>query len=345
MKKFAFILVTLLSFITLTSLGQNKIVRFVLNENSIEPVDAVKDCTTTTNMPNSTITNSVILRTVIYNNNDNLPLVGGVITTRSSNIVAKLVIVSINKNDLFVRDNYPLTDPYNYAVTENNKWGISVNIPSAYRIIDCTNVNREQFFCYLKALQPNMTYYVRSAIVKTDSSIEYGNVESVKTPNNFKRMNGTLDYANVWNSQWKYTVLDLVTDEIVDIRKGLVYSSNEEPTPKFLENPIGKWWSTCYKFANEWNYVLWLSHAKNLVFEQEIVDEPIITQKGEFIEMICNENEEIHYEVNQKGITRPQYFSATYTQPFRANKGDIIKAYAKNKTSNFPSYTNVFVVQ
>lgn len=307
------------------------------------------------------------IKTILYDYNNNLPLVGGIITQCNLNdIAAKILIVSINNNDLTIKDNMPLTDPYCYAETENNKLGLSVNIPTPYRLIDCTNINKEQFFCYLMALQPNITYYVRSAVVKKNSSVEYGNIVKVKIPNNFKRMNEKLDVANVWNSKFKYTVLDLVTDEIIDVKNnGFVFTSNEEPSPKTIEikngmvhttdrfnkheyfdQPFEQYWNTCYKFANEWNFKIWQSHSKfHLKNENLIVDEPIITQNKQLVEMKCGENEEIYYEVNQQEPTRPEKFNKIYKKPFIANVGDIIKAYALNKKTEFISYTNVFIVQ
>ena len=173
MKKLVLVLTTILMFGQLTTLAQGKIERIEFIGGSVKTftkndryVDSLNQTATT------------MLKTVVYDNHDNLPLVGGVITNYSKDIAAKLIIVSVTPTDLTIKDNFPLTDPYNYAVTENNKWGISVYTPCNYRIIDCTNINREQFFCYLKALLPNTTYYVRSALVYTNSTVKYGNIRS-----------------------------------------------------------------------------------------------------------------------------------------------------------------------
>lgn len=313
------------------------------------------------------------VETVLINTNDNLPIVGGVISGDMSDVKAKLIIVSsLNPKPLLeiVAPTTPTTNPYEYNC-DNDKNHEHTNVPKAYRIIDCSNVNKEQFFCELKALLPNTNYYVRTAIIHNNSKITYGNIETVSTPNNFKRMkvedlenrvkpmyvnyyqgkNYTqyvrMDFANVWNASFKHTTFDLVTDEIIDVHNGFVYSTNDDPTPKHIKltnyDINNGYYNSCFKFATEWNYILWLTHSDARVYEDLITDEPIITQNGEYVTI--ESKYDVYYEVNQEGRTGPENFTKHYEEPFKTKKGDVIKAYAINKETNFPSYTNIFVMQ
>lgn len=357
MMKKILILMVLLSMVLLSNAQKYKITRIEYNDNTATLITTPK-----TNV-----------KTVLINTNDNLPIVGGVISGDVSNVKAKLIIVtSQNPNPLLeiVAPTTPLTNPYEYNCG-NDKDHEHTNVPRVYRVIDCSNVNKEQFFCELKALLPNTKYYVRTVVIDNNSVISYGNVETVYTPNNFKRMmiddlrkevkpmyiNSYLgksysqyvrmDFANVWNSRFEHTTFDLVTDEIIDVYDGFVYSSNESPTPnhKKLTNYdiTNGYFNSCYKFATEWNYILWLTHSDRLVYEGLITDEPIITQNGEYVTI--ESKYDVYYEVNQEGRTRPENFTKHYEKPFKTKKGDVIKAYAINKETNFPSYTNIFVMQ
>ena len=352
MKKIL-ILMTLLSMVLLSN-AQKKITRIEYNGKTV-----ILDTKPKTRV-----------ETILIKTNDNLPIVGGVINDDISNIKAKLIIVSDRNPNPLLDKTSPTTNPYEYNC-DNDKDHIHTNVPRSYRVIDCSNVNKEQFFCELKALLPNTKYYVRTVVIDNNSVISYGNVETVFTPNNFKRMkvedldrrikpmyindyqgkNYTqyvrMDYANVWNARFKHTTFDLVTDEIIDVYDGFVYSSNEDPTPKHKKlteyDITNGYFNSCFKFATEWNYILWLTHSDAQVYEGLITDEPIITQNGEYVTI--ESKYDVYYEVNQEGRTRPENFTKHYEKPFKTKKGDVIKAYAINKETNFPSYTNIFVMQ
>lgn len=284
------------------------------------------------------------LQTIIFNDNVQPPIVGGIIHNSSSQvIIEKGIIVSIDKESVQYDNSVEKSDPYFYQDEETPNDRYNSLCSEDYRIIDCTQIGEEQFWISLKLLKANTTYYVRAYVVKQDNTILYGDIEEIHSAD-FSRYSGRADYANVWYA-FGYTTFDLITDEIINPTEGFYYSTNE--SPQTVRYQKGTSYNTCYKFATEWNYKLWYYHNLEFISKESIVNVPIMKLINSKLEITknpkdANKNITIYYSINGNG-DRPETFSNEYATPLNVGSNDVVYCYAMDNNGMI-SYTNMYVV-
>ena len=285
----------------------------------------------------------ISVQTKIFDGSSQPPIVGGVIDDYSEgNISKKGIIVSVNNDNLFYDAELETSNPYFYEdlAYPNNTY--STLVSKDFRIIDCSNIGKEQFWCSLLILQSPKVYYVKAYVINEDGNVIYGQTESL-TSQSFNRYDGRSDYANVWYA-FDYTLFDLVTDEIINPQNGFFYSTNENPT--IVRHQVGTSYNTCYKFATEWNYKLWYYHSIHSDKEKQ-VNCPIATFSNgaltiEKNPLDANKSITIYYSINGNYL-RPETYTEVYTGPIEIAEPCAVYFYAIS-SDEFISYTGMYVV-
>ena len=275
---------------------------------------------------------NVSVQTIIFDANSQPPIVGGVIDGYSDDAILKRgVIVSSTQDNAVYKESENWSDFSWYFDLKD------------YRIIDCTNIGNEQFWCTVKLLKSNCDYYVRAFVVMKDKTVSLGNIEKLHTKS-FNRYSGTSDYANVWYA-FSYTLFDLVTDEIINPDDGFYYSTNENPTRVRFQK--GTSYNTCYKYATEWNYKLWYYHNTNHCDKNKVVNIPIMTfSNGKLTiqknPLDANKSITIYYCINGNYF-RPETYTNIYSSPISVSSPSTVYCYAIS-TDGYISYTNMYVI-
>ena len=290
-------------------------------------------------------TSGISVRTQIFDGNSQPPIVGGIIDNYTANEVQKKgIIVSANSSDVGYKESEYMYDPSCYA----GDWkSVDANLSPLgtkdYRMIDCSAIGADQFWCSLKLLKSATDYYVRAFVVKTDGTTVMGNVEKVHTQS-YSRYSGKSDYANVWYA-FSNTLFDLVTDEIINPNNGFYYSTNENPTNVRFQK--GTSYNTCYKFATEWNYKLWYYHNANHCNKSKIINLPIMTYSNgkltiEKNPLDADKSITLYYGIDGDYF-RPENYTDIYQQPLSISSPCTVYCYAIS-SDGYISYTNMYVV-
>ena len=282
----------------------------------------------------------ISVQTKIYDGNTQPPIVGGVISEYSeSSIQEKGLIISASADGCV----YDATaDKYNHNFSAKNEYKNPHSILETYRIIDCSNIGKEQFWCSVLALKSNTDYYVRAYLVKEDGNVIYGEVKQIHSQT-FNRYNRSTDYANVWHA-FDYTLFDLISDEIINPNDGFYYSTNENPTT--VRHQVGTSYNTCYKYATEWNYKLWYYHSGHCV-QTKIVDMPVMTLSGNKLHiekstLDADKDITIYYSINGDYF-RPETYTDIYSNPIEIKEPCTVYCYAIS-SDGYISYTNMYVI-
>lgn len=220
------------------------------------------------------------------------------------------------------------------------------NNPCDIRFIDCTGTNEEQYACALQFLMGNTDYYVRAFVVDVDGNVFYGNTENVHTQD-YDRYDGWADFANVYHA-FSNTLFDIVTDEIIIPSEGFYYSTNENPTTVSFQTGTG--YNTCYKYATEWNYKLWISQVYNGTVENNessIVHLPMMKYSDgkltiEKNSLDADKEITIYYDINGNYF-RPETYTEIYTNPITICEPCAVYCCAIS-SEGYLSYTNMYVV-
>lgn len=272
------------------------------------------------------------VQTNVFDANSQPPIVGGVIDGCSDgDILKRGIIVSSTIDDAIYKGNENWYD---------TSWYFDIK---DYRIIDCTNIGDDQFWCSLKLLKSDRDYYVRAFIIKKDETISLGNVEILHSKT-FNRNNSSSDYANVWYA-FTSTLFDLITDEIIDPNEGFYYSTNENPTR--VRHQVGTGYNTCYKYATEWNYKLWYYHNVNHCDNNKVVSLPIMSYANGKLTIEKNpldtkKDITIYYSINGNYF-RPETYTDVYTNPIEISEPCAVYCYAIS-SDGYISYTNMYVI-
>ena len=284
----------------------------------------------------------ISLKTKIFDANSQPPIVGGVIGDYDkSEITTKGIIVSSNKDDVELKENEVMFMASNYAQDKFYSHPNSLR-PIDYRIVDCTLIGKEQFWCTLQLLKSDMDYYVRAFAITSSGNVVYGDIETIHTLI-YSRSDARWDEANVWYSS-KYALFDLATDEIINIKDGYYYSTNENPTKVYRTT----YTNTCYKFATEWNYKLWYYHHTGHCDPNKIVSTPTMTYKNGKLSIEKNpqdadKNITIYYSINGNYF-RPENYTDIYTGPIDITEPCAVYCYAIS-SDGYISYTDMYVVE
>ena len=268
--------------------------------------------------------------TRILNGNSQPPIVGGVICGYSDKVIQKKgIIVSLNSNSAVYNSSVELSNPYSSPEIHD------------YRVIDCTEIGKEQFWCTLKTLVQNRKYYVRAFLIKSDGDVLYGEKMEIQTKK-FNRYNGKPDVANVFKTS-ENTVFDLVSDEILSLNDGYYYSTNESPTTVKFQK---EYYNVCYKFKSEWNYKLWYYHSAHCD-QSKIVSVPIMTLSDNKLTITRNPLDKtksinLYYSINGDYF-HPEKYANKYNQPIEIVKPCAVYCYAIS-SDGYISYTNIYVV-
>lgn len=286
------------------------------------------------------------ITTVIFDKDVQPIYAGGFINNYSKEKFTRKGIIVSTHSDYVELPQNPQFEIANLVSHSNyysdNNSGYSDN-NSDFRIIDCSNINEENFNCGLLYLEGNKDYYVRAFAITDEGIIIYGNIETIHSQS-FDRYSGKADVANVWHA-FDYTLFDLTTDEIIDPHKGFYYSTNESPHTVHYQKGTG--YNTCYKFATEWNYKLWYYHNTEFCDLGKVVSIPKMKMVDGKLEITKNENDNdksisIYYCIDGNG-NRPEDFTNRYTSPISITKGQTIYCYAIS-SDGYISYTNRYYV-
>lgn len=272
----------------------------------------------------TSVTNPINITTKIFSTGQP-PIVGGTISNYSSDIIKKGIIVSTDKNtDLTnASDKDPLTSS---------------------RVIDCTDINEEQFYTTVVGMLGNTTYYVKAFAETDNGDVYYGNTETITSQNFSRNSNVGRDYANVWHA-FSYTLFDLVTDEIIDpSADGFYYSTNENPT--YYGHQYGTGYNTCYKFRSTFNYQLWYEYLYG-GRDRIDIDRPVMTYSNGKLKISksaddVDKNITFYYSINGDYF-RPEYYKDVYTEPIEVEKGQHVVCYGKSSDDRI-SYVNIYVI-
>ena len=276
------------------------------------------------------------VQTVIFDADSQPPIVGGMIEEYDKDIVLNQgIIVSNDSNNVEWSEDEFINNSTFYA---NPILSIK-----DYWILDCSSFGAEQFWCYLKLLESNKTYFIRAFIKTREGDIVLGNVEKLHTQI-FNRYNGRSDIANVWHA-FSNTLFDLTSDEIINPNNGFYYSTNENPTK--VKYQVGTGYNTCYKFATEWNYKLWYYHNETHCDKNKIVNMPIMSYSNgkltiEKNPLDLNKDITIYYCINGDYF-RPETYTDIYSGPIEINEKCSVCCYAIS-SDKYISFTNLFVV-
>lgn len=288
----------------------------------------------------------ISVQTIIFDENSQPPIVGGIIDGYSADaIVKKGIIVSSSIDDAVYKEEEYW---YNASYYSDDSKSVDSNLKPMeikdYRILDCTIVGKKQFWCSLKLLKPNCDYYVRAFVVNNDETVSLGNIEKLHTES-FDRYYGKSDYANVWYA-FDYTLFDLVTDEIINPNNGFYYSTNDNPTT--VRHQVGTGYNTCYKFATEWNYKLWYYHNANHSDKNKMINHPIMSYSNGKLSIEKNpldadKDITIYYSINGNYF-RPETYTDVYTAPIEITEPCAVYCYAIS-SDGYISYTNMYYVE
>ena len=285
----------------------------------------------------------VTVQTKILDANSQPPIVGGMIDGYSDgSVLKKGIIVSNNAGNIDYDASKVLTSPRLYEDKTNSEATNNGYTNKDYRIIDCTGIGKEQFWCTLKLLEGNTKYYIRAFAIQKDGAVVYGETLELVTQN-YSRYNDSFDRANVWHA-FDSTLFDLVTDEIIDPNDGFYYSTNENPTK--VRHQVGTGYNTCYKYLTEWNYKLWYYHSAHCN-QDKIVNTPVMTISDNklFIEknpLDADKDISIYYSINGNYF-RPENYTDVYTAPIEITEPSTVYCYAIS-SDGYISYTNIYVV-
>ena len=285
----------------------------------------------------------VTVQTKILDANSQPPIVGGMIDGYSDgSVLKKGIIVSNNAGNIDYDASKVLTSPRLYEDKTNSEATNNGYTNKDYRIIDCTGIGKEQFWCTLKLLEGNTKYYIRAFAIQKDGAVVYGETLELVTQN-YSRYNDSFDRANVWHA-FDSTLFDLVTDEIIDPNDGFYYSTNENPTK--VRHQVGTGYNTCYKYLTEWNYKLWYYHSAHCN-QEKIVNTPVMTFSDNklFIEknpLDADKDISIYYSINGNYF-RPENYTDVYTAPIEITEPSTVYCYAIS-SDGYISYTNLYVV-
>lgn len=262
--------------------------------------------------------------------------IGGRIHNCNENIVKKGLIIGLNEDNL----NYDENSPY-YSAEKYESDGYDAGMEN--KIIDCTNIAKEQFNVPLTYIYGGTKYYVRAFVQDDNGNYIYGNIIDVISEN-FNREITEWDWANVWyDFDGMYTLFDFLTDEYIDYSNdGYYYSTNENSTYCGHETSLD--YNTCYKFKTEWNYKLWYYHSSHCN-ESRIITVPLMEYKDGKLhinkqERDADKNIEFYYSINENG-RRPETFTNKYNAPLEINVGDVVYCYAISD-DEYISYTNLY---
>ena len=288
----------------------------------------------------------ISVQTIIFDENSQPPIVGGIIDGYSADaIVKKGIIVSSSIDDAVYKEEEFW---YNASYYSDDSKSVDSNLKPMeikdYRKLDCTIIGEEQFWCSLKLLKPNSDYYVRAFVIYKDENVSLGNIEKLRTQS-FSRYDGKSDYANVWYA-FDYTLFDLVTDEIINPNDGFYYSTNESPTR--VRHQVGTSYNTCYKFATEWNYKLWYYHNANHSDKNKMINHPIMSYSNGKLSIEKNpldadKDITIYYSINGNYF-RPETYTNVYTAPIEITEPCAVYCYAIS-SDGYISYTNMYYVE
>ena len=288
------------------------------------------------------ISANIKVQTKIFDANSQPPIVGGVIDGYSEeDIVRKGIIVSVSDNNLVYDESLNPSNPY-YQFFYNNEF--YYDKVKKYRIIDCTEIGKEQFWCKLSLLKGDTQYFFRAFAIDKDGLILYGETNEIHSQS-FNRYDGLLDYANVWHA-FSNTLFDLVTDEIITPNEGFYYSTNENPTS--VEYQVGTSYNTCYKFSTEWNYKLWYYHNHVHSDESKGVSVPMMKYANNKLYIDKNtldvdKDVTIYYSINGNYF-HPETYTDIYKTPIEITEPCAVCCYAIS-SDGYISHTNLYVIE
>ncbi len=290
----------------------------------------------------STITGNGI-STRIFNANSQPPIVGGIIDDYlDGSVLMKGIIVSADAENLDYDASQEVSSPRFFEDKTKSEAANNRYSNKNYRIIDCTGIGKEQFWCTLKLLEGNSKYFIRAFAIQKDGAVIYGETLEIVTKS-YSRYNDSFDRANVWHA-FESTLFDLVTDEIIDPNEGFYYSTNENPTR--VRHQVGTGYNTCYKFLTEWNYKLWYYHS-TYCNQDMIVNTPIMTFSNNKLVLEKNSLDDdkditIYYSINGNYF-RPEIYIDVYTAPIEIIEPCAVYCYAIS-SDGYLSYTNMYVI-
>ena len=281
----------------------------------------------------------ISVKTIVYDNQSQPPIVGGIIDGNSNDILKKGIIVSVSENTLSYNSEYETT-PYYYNYDD----AAHISDSKDYKAIDCSNINKEQFFCPILLLKSDMDYYVKTYVILKNQEIVYGNTEIIHSQR-FNRYDGAFDVANVWHA-FTHTLFDLVTDEIIDPDNGFYYSTNENP--RTVKHQVGTGYNTCYKYATEWNYKLWYYHNTVHSDKNKMINLPVMSySNGKLLieknPLDTNKDITFYYSINGNYF-RPETYTEIYTNPIVISEPCTVYCYAIS-SDGYISYTNMYMVE
>jgi serine/threonine protein kinase len=286
------------------------------------------------------------VRTIIVDDSSQPPLVGGYIENyASNNIQQKGLLLSNDSNELFITDTLSINT---YCDSENHFYLEEPIFNSTIAKIQCTPINKEEFCISLQNLCGNTDYYVKAYILTKQQNCIYGKTKKIHTKD-FNRYPGPIDVANVFYTNSAYDVFDLMTDEIIDIKKdGFYYSSNEHPKICKMTNIAP---NDFYKYKTRWNYQLWYSHMgtfnpswksydnKVYVPVMEIKDGKLYISKNS---KNAKEDIDFYYTIDGDRF-RPENFKLHYTGPITVTHPCLVSCYGRRKDGCI-SYTGYYRV-
>lgn len=275
------------------------------------------------------------IRTCIFDGSSQPPLVGAVLMGYDiDRIQWKGVIVSEDSAMVVIADTIKTREDMKYCFGMTN-WTDNVR---PYRCIDCTPINREQFWCPLTYLKGNTKYYVRAFVKDDQGTVNYGETICITT-GQFNRHTGYAGYANVFCWQ-KNTLFDKMTDEIIDPEKdGFFFSTHENPNSCKFQRGYAR--NGCFKFKTEWSYLLWFFHEAEKQIYTRNVPPAMYMENGKLV-IAAKKNERVFYKINDK-TGDPGTFTDVYTEPLDVSEGSRVDCYSVNKDGEM-SYLNKYWV-
>lgn len=290
-------------------------------------------------------TSNIKVKTIILDSTSQPPLVGGFIENYDEKKLRnKGLIIATNPDDLYDTD------------TTSNKqtvYGISGPIYGETNIrnhkkFDFYYLGKEEFTMPLMNLMGNTDYYVKAFAVTKKLNYIYGKALHIHTKN-FKRYPGSFDVANVFCFR-DYTLFDLETDEIIDLKKSFCYYTSNEKPLECIRN-IDTKETGYFKLKTRWNYHLWYSYVgvdcpvwKSYTTRIKL---PVMTYRNGML-YISKDKKEVnipvafYYTINGDW-QRPERFKQRYTSPVKINRPCIVTCYAK-RSDGAISYTNNYMV-
>jgi tRNA A-37 threonylcarbamoyl transferase component Bud32 len=290
-------------------------------------------------------TSNVRVKTIILDSTSQPPLIGGFIENyNEKNIINKGLIVATDTDELYDTDT--TNNKMTVFETEGFAYG-GANILN-YKKFDFYSLDKEQFTMPLMHLIGDKNYYVKAFAVTTNNKYVYGKPILIHTKD-FKRYSGSPDIGNVFYFK-DYTLFDIITDEIIDLKKSFCYyTSNESPRECIRSIDVKK--TGYYKLKTRWNYQVWYSYigANCPVWKSydTRVRFPIITYKNGMLYILKDKKETnapttFYYTINGDW-QRPEKFKRRYTGPIKINHPCLVTCYAK-RSDGAISFTNSYMV-